>query len=247
MSQNFIAVIPAFNEEKTIAGVLEKTSRYVDTIIVVDDCSTDSTPEILQGYKVKTLRNPHNLGKGAALHRGFQEALTLGATHVITLDGDGQHDGDELPGLLEAARRYPSNVVIGARLKERHNAPKNRYIANRIADFWISWAAGEPVVDSQSGFRIYPAELVKQVEIPHQKANSFVYESEILISAIQCGFLPVAVPITTHYPEERRESYFRPGADIFNISKMVSKKLLAKGFNPAGIWRFFTKSPRRLD
>ena len=91
-------------------------------------------------------------------------ALAEGADCVATLDGDGQHDPADLRRLVRAAHAASVAIVIGARLLDRANAPASRRFANRIADFWISWAAGYPIADSQSGERVYPVAMLRVVE-----------------------------------------------------------------------------------
>jgi hypothetical protein len=173
----------------------------------------------------------------------MQHALGLGVAGVVTLDGDGQHAPEEIPRLLAEARVHPGEIVVGARTFGRDAAPRSRYLANRVADFWIGWAAGQPLADSQSGFRVYPAALLKQVEVKHGPARGFVFESELLIAAARHGFGSRAVPISALYPQAARPSHFRPVLDIVRITRMVAWKLLSRGMNPAGLRRVLTRRP----
>ena len=127
--------------------------------------------------------------------------------------------------------------MIAARLLAAKDAPKSRWRANRVADFWIGWAAGHRIADSQSGFRLYPAEVLKSIELAHDRAHGFVFESEILIEAARKGFLTVAVPVPAIYPVAARASHFRPVRDIARITRMVAWRLLRSGLNPAGLVR----------
>ena len=141
-------VIPAFNEAATIKDVASRALRQNKNVIVVDDGSTDGTAEALLGLPVSVLRNQTNRGKAASLWRGFQQALAAGASGVVTLDGDGQHAPEDIPRLLAVAAFYPDHVIIGARRPDQRRAAFWRYVANRVADFWISWAAGYSFEDS---------------------------------------------------------------------------------------------------
>jgi glycosyltransferase involved in cell wall biosynthesis len=231
------AVIPAYNEAATIRDVASRAIRQIKNVIVVDDGSTDGTAETLVGLPVAVVRNPTNCGKAASLWRGFQQALGAGASGVVTLDGDGQHSPEDIPRLLAAAAFYPEHVIIGARRRDQRRAAFWRYGANRVADFWISWAAGCPFEDSQSGFRVYPASLLSRVKIKHGKARSFVFESEILIEATRSGYRSLPVAVEGLPRPGARPSYFRPLRDIARITCMVGWKLIARGMYPTGLYR----------
>ena len=109
------------------------------------------------------LRHADNQGKGASLLDGMRYALAQRAVCVVTLDGDGQHRPEDLPRLLACGQSWPGRVVIGSRRASGRAAPRARFVANRVADFWVSWAARHPIDDSQSGFRVYPAELLRRI------------------------------------------------------------------------------------
>ena len=234
-------VIPAYNEAATIVDVVSRTIRQIKNVIIVDDGSTDGTAEALLDLPVTLLRNPTNCGKAASLWRGFQQALAAGASGVVTLDGDGQHAPEEIPRLLTEAAFYPDHVIIGARRGDQRRAIFWRYAANRVADFWVSWTAGCPFTDSQSGFRVYPASLLSCVKVKHGKVRSFVFESEILIEAMRSGHRSLAVPIEALRQPGARPSYFRPVLDIARITGMVAWKLMSRGMYPIGLYRSFFK------
>ncbi|MGM0593514.1 MAG: glycosyltransferase family 2 protein [Pseudomonadota bacterium] len=230
-------VIPAYNEAATIRDVAERALAQCETVIVVDDGSTDQTLERLEGVAVTLLRNPTNAGKAASLWRGMQAAMAQGCEGVITLDGDGQHDPADIPRLAAALERYPQHVVIAARLANRENAPRARLFANNFADFWIAWAAGQWVHDSQSGFRLYPTRLLAEAVSEQSLRHGFVFESEILIEAARRGYPVCSVPVASIYRHDARPSHFRPVADITLIVRMVAWKLFRWGMYPQGLWR----------
>ncbi|MBZ0106706.1 MAG: glycosyltransferase family 2 protein [Sulfuricella denitrificans] len=234
---NFVVVIPAFNEVHTIREVAKLALQQCAQVIVVDDGSQDGTAQQLDGLPVNLIRNPVNLGKAASLWRGMQAALKPGVAGVMTLDGDGQHDPRDIPRLLAVAEKYPAHIVIGSRLHEKANIPRRRYLANRFANFWIAWAAGYPIADSQSGFRYYPAELLQQVTLNHEPRHSFVFESEILIDGGRRGIRSVATPIAAIYRDNARPSHFRPVLDIVRITRMVAWKLFTRGMFVSGLYR----------
>ncbi len=234
---NIVVVIPAFNEALTIRDLTERALKFAAAVVIVDDGSSDTTSELIADLPVVVLRNESNIGKAASLWRGFDYALAHGAEFVVTLDGDGQHLPEDIPNLLAASERSPRHIVIGARLHDKQNFPPRRYYANQCARFGISWASGYPIADTQSGFRVYPAFLLKKLTRRDVSWNGFVFESEILIAAGAIGVHSIAVAIPGIYPTLARPSHFRPVADIARIVFMVAGRLLRRGMYPVGLWR----------
>lgn len=243
MPTQFAILIPAYNEAVTISGVIEASLQFTPHVIVVNDASQDDTSKVVKQTPALLLEHSVNKGKASALLTGFQKAIELDVDYVITLDGDGQHDPKNIPLLVNAFKAYPDHLIIAARLENRENAPKARLIANKIADFWVGWAASCPIADSQSGFRLYPTALLTQLKTHSPHLSGFVFESEVLIDAAAKGFRCIFVPIASCYPELRRASHFRPGFDITQITLMVAKKLLAKGLNLPGLVKSLTRKP----
>jgi len=222
-------VIPAYNEAATIRDVAQRALREAELVIVVDDGSTDATAAALAGLEVVLLRNEANSGKAASLRRGADEALRRGAGAVVTLDGDGQHCPEDIALLLRAWRETPERIIIGSRLHWRSRIPAARYWANRVANFWIGLAAGYAIADSQSGFRVYPARVLREARVRCDRARSFVFESEILIEAARLGAQARCVPVQVIYNSRARASHFRPVLDIARIVRMVAWRLVSQG------------------
>jgi glycosyltransferase involved in cell wall biosynthesis len=209
----------------------------VERVLVVDDGSTDATGGVLEDIDVEVIVHRENLGKGFALSSGFRRALELGAKRVITIDADGQHRPEDIPRLEAMSRMHPGAIVIAARLRDRDKAPRLRRFANEVADFWISWAGGQRIRDSQSGFRLYPAGVLTEVPTHERKGKGFVFESEILIDASHWGAEFRFVPIDTCYDVSVRSSYYKPWRDTWGIISMVAGHLLKKGMYPTGLLR----------
>ncbi len=243
--QGSVVVIPALNEERAIRAVVADALRYCARVIVVDDGSSDRTSEVIADLPIERLRHERPLGKARALIDGFRRALVLGADGVLTMDGDGQHAAADLPRLLAAAARYPNHIVIGARLLDRDAAPGRNRFGNRQADWWVSWACGQRVVDSQSGQRYYPRAALELALTLSE--SGFVFESEILIEAARHGIRTVSVPIQARYDADRRASHFRPFRDVSRITRMIAWRLLKGGLLLGNLWRAQTTPPIIVD
>jgi glycosyltransferase involved in cell wall biosynthesis len=239
-------VVPAYQEAATIRDVAERALEQCATVIVVDDGSTDGTAKALAGLPVELVTHAVNQGKAASLCDGFAVAIARGADLVVTLDGDGQHRPEDIARLVAAAEQHPGRLILAARLRNRADAPRARRVANGIADFWLSWAAGHPVLDSQSGQRAYPGALVRALLASRVRRDlhaSFTFESEVVIVAAAYGFRTVAVPIDTLYHRGARPSHFRPVQDIARIVRMVARHLVANCLALPGLWRSLAEAP----
>ena len=245
IARSYWVVIPAYNEAETVCDVATRARQCCANVIVVDDGSTDGTSRAVAGLDVTVLRNEENLGKAGSLARGFEHALAHGAFGVITLDADGQHAPEEIPAFVKRSLEDPTIFLIGARRRDQRKCSFWRYVANRIADFWIGWAAGTSIEDSQSGFRLYPAEVLRAIELKHDKTRSFVFESEILIETARRGFVIRNVLISMMPRSGPRTSHFRPVLDIVQITRMVAWKILSRGLYLRGLYTFVKSSARR--
>jgi len=233
----YAVVIPAYNEEATIYDVTQRALKQCDKVIVVDDGSSDRTIVELDDLPVILIKHEINQGKAASLWDGFLVAIKEEIDVIITLDGDGQHAPEDIPLLVEKSELHPEQIIIGARLADKAAIPAKRYYANKIANFWIAWAAGYPLSDSQSGFRLYPVSLFQDLIISTSRNNSFVFESEILIKAAQRGIYSQHVTIPAVYAPNARPSHFRGVRDISLITLMVGKSLFSRGMYLQGLYR----------
>jgi glycosyltransferase involved in cell wall biosynthesis len=214
------AVIPAFNAGDALAGVAAAAASRLerDRVIVVDDGSTDGAPQRLEDRGFRVLRHGANRGKGAALRSGFDEALRCGAAAVITLDADGQHDPEWIPGLLAGA--VEADLVVGSRMSDPGSMPWLRVAVNRLTSAVVSALAGTRLTDSQSGFRWISARVLRAVPLESERFDA---ESEILIKAARLGFRIREVPMPAVYGDEI--SKVHPLRDTLRFLRLVGRSL----------------------
>jgi glycosyltransferase involved in cell wall biosynthesis len=201
-----VALIPAFNEDRVIGPVLARTQKQLPTV-VVDDGSSDSTPQLVDDSGAKLIQHSVNRGKGAALQTGFEWALEAGAKAVLTLDADGQHDPLEIPKFLVVYRATGADLIVGRRRFRDMPFPRN--LTNPFGSWLLSLIVGERIADNQSGFRLYGRRLVEVLDF---KTTGFEFEVEVFGAAI-CNDLRIEwVDIKTIYHTETT-SYFHPILD----------------------------------
>ena len=230
----YAIVIPAYNHGRQVRGVVEKTLQLGLPVIVVDDGSTDSTPQVLASLSgVTVIRHKQNQGKGASLLTGFAAALQL-ADWAITIDADGQHDPEDILSLMQAVPEGQRPLVIGKRVGMRHgNVPWTSRWGRRFSNFWVWASCGRWLSDSQSGFRAYP--LPETIHLG-TRARRYQFEVEILVLAVWRGIPIIEVPVRTFYgPIEERVSHFRPWLDFWRNTRTFARLIATRVLIPSGL------------
>ena len=190
------ALIPAFNEARTIAGVVAGLRGAVQHVLVVDDGSSDGTGGIAAQAGAEVLAHPGNQGKGQAIRTGLAALASRDFTHVLLLDGDMQHLPSEAPLLIDAAARTGADVVLGERRFDRAGMPASRYHANRLGSRALSWFVGVPLRDTQCGFRVFRLEALRGLPL---RARGYDIETEMLVKLWRRGAALASVPISAVY------------------------------------------------
>ncbi len=223
-------VIPALNEAATLRQIVVAALRELPNIVVVDDASVDATSRCVGGLPVVLLRNDVCQGKAGSLWRGFSHALAAGAEAIVTIDGDGQHDPRDIAGLLEQHANEPQALILGARPRRSRWHRPQRYLANCVADVMVQALTGQKVEDTQSGFRLYPAGLLRQLQAASHVSprRGFVFESEVLLDATRLGYAVHVVPISTPRTRPHRASHFKPFTDSFEITKIFLRHFFCR-------------------
>ncbi|WP_409199486.1 glycosyltransferase family 2 protein [Methanobrevibacter sp. DSM 116169] len=193
---NSIALIPAYDEEVAIGSVVLRCLQYVDDVLVIDDGSSDKTSEISKLAGAKVITHGKNLGKGMALKSGFDVLDYYDI--IVTIDGDGQHNPDEIPKLLQPIIEGNADFVNGSRYLNgpEENTPSYRRVGQKVLDIATNISSSVDVTDSQSGFRAFSKKTCDSFKF---RDTGFGIESEMLADAAEDYLKIVEVPITVRY------------------------------------------------
>lgn len=215
------AVIPTYQNAKTLLQVVADVHRVVDTVFVVDDGSNDGTAALLDKATgnerpEKVLTHPKNCGKGAALKTGLTYARQQGFRYAVTVDADGQHRANDIPALLKAVEEEPDALAIGSRGLQHENMPAKSTFANRFSNFWFALQTLQRLPDTQSGLRVYP---LRRLHGLRWMSTRYEAELTLLVFSAWAGVKLLPVPVSVYYPpRDQRVTHFRPGRDFTRIS-----------------------------
>lgn len=220
-----LVIVPAFNEEKVIAGVIDKIPKNLKgtilDVLIVNDGSTDLTQKEAQKSRAEVVTHVINRGLGAALGTGFEYARRKKYDLLVTLDGDGQHDPAEIIKLIEPIKKGKADFVVGTRFFKK-GMPVSRQIITFLASLATFVFTGVWTTDSQSGFRAFSKKAVEKIfiEVDRMEVSSDFFAQAHAKSLI-IKEVPIK-PIYTDYSLKKGQNFF----NSFNIiSKLALKKL----------------------
>lgn len=230
-------VIPTYNNDRTLGGVIAGVRRYCADIFVVNDGSTDRTAEVLASTEgIRTIAYARNRGKGYALRCGLRAAREAGFRYALTIDSDGQHYPDDIARFIERIERRPDTLLIGARNLTADNMPARNTFANRFSNFWYLIETGRRLEDTQSGFRLYPLRRLGRLR---SLCSRYEFEVEVIVRAAWRGVEVENIPVKVYYaPDGERVSHFRPLRDFTRIS-LLNSVLVLEALLFYYPWRFF--------
>src|SRR5205807_1872963 len=215
--------IPAYNAGRTVGEVVKSCREVVSDVVVIDDGSHDDTAAVAKSAGAEVVSHPKNRGKGGALKTGFAWALEHGFDAVITLDADGQHLPREIPKFLRHREETRADLIIGGRAHLFGEMLPRRRMANRFSAWSIAKASGTRITDSQSGFRLYSANLLRNVRL---RTDGFDMESEVIVHAGRGGFKLATIPIDLGFVDGISTSHYKPLKDTLRIAWTVTRARL---------------------
>jgi glycosyltransferase involved in cell wall biosynthesis len=244
-------IMPTYNNGGTLADVIRKVLVYTNKLIVVNDGSTDHTALILAEFPgVQVISKSANKGKGMALRSGFQVAREQGYHYALTIDSDGQHFPSDFHLFLDKIEQEPGSLIIGARNMNSENVPGKSSFGNKFSNFWFLVETGITMPDTQSGFRLYPIQAMKNLRFFTAR---FEFEIEVIVKAAWSGIPITSVPVGVFYEKgPERVTHFRPRIDFARISILntwfvilailwYKPRRLIMNFNAANIRKFMLK------
>lgn len=210
-----IVAIPAYNEEVAVGSVVLRSLKYADKVIVIDDGSKDKTAEIARLAGAEVIVHKTNEGKGAGIRDAFSYAKKANAEILVLIDGDGQHNADEIPLLLAPIMTGEADVVNGSRFVNGngHNVPKYRRVGQEVLTAATNTGTKMRITDSQNGFRAFSKKTFDCFSF-HQ--NGMAIESEMLMDAAGANFTIKEVPINVRY-DVAKPSTYNPVSHGFSV------------------------------
>lgn len=191
-----VAAIPCHDEAQFISDIVGRARKYVDHVVVIDDGSSDGTSHVAESAGATVVQHEGNKGPGAAYKSCFEAARTSGADVLITLDGDGQHDPDELPKILQPLLAGEADLVIGSRFLSDYEIRRYRKFGIDVITWLFNLGSAVKVVDAQSCYRGYSRSALDRLHITEK---GFGFSVELLVQARQKGLAIKEVPISCIY------------------------------------------------
>ena len=211
-----LAAIPCFDEELTIGSLVLKTRAHVDDVLVVNDGSGDGTAKVAALAGARVVSHEKNRGKGRAVLTAVEVALSQGYEILVLMDGDGQHNPDEIPILVEGVKKDEADCVIGSRfLGSAMDIPQHRVMGQRVLNKLTNIAARRSTTDSQSGFRALNR---KAMEALGSESEGYSIESDMIRRFSEQGLRIQEVPISVRYkvPNGNKQNAITHGLGVFS-------------------------------
>jgi glycosyltransferase involved in cell wall biosynthesis len=209
-----VVVVPAYNESRFIGSIVLLAREFADTVIVVDDGSTDDTAHIAIAAGAEVISHTRNLGKGAAFNTGFSEVRRFTPDVLVVLDADGQHSPGEIFQVARPVLAGQADIVVGSRyIEKRSKIPRHRELGHLLTNFIVGTLAGMHISDSQSGYRAFSPKAVSTLSF---QSSGFSVEAEMQFLAQEHNLRIVEVPITIRYSDKPKRPVLTHGLAVLS-------------------------------
>ena len=196
--KKIVAIVPAYNEEEVIGGVIDDLKKHNIIPVIIVDGSSDDTERIAKAKKVTVLNHIINRGQGAALMTGFEYAKKMSADCIVTFDSDGQHHASEVEKVCEPILNNGVDVVLGSRFLQKNSIPFFKKIILQLATFYTRMMTGLQVTDTHNGLRAFTPRALSQLTLTH---DGMAHASEILELIAEKELSFREVPVTVSYSD----------------------------------------------
>jgi len=209
-----VAAIPCLNEDRCIGSVVLKVKKFVDSVIIIDDGSSDATAEVAAGAGATVHKHGENRGYGAAIRSALAKGRQLGVDILVILDGAGQHDPNNIPNLIKPLLDGEADIVVGSRfLGTGKRPPLYRHLGQRVLNTVTNVGSGQRISDSQSGFRAYSAKALRDLVLAEEGMS---VSSEMQFAISRSGLRVAEVPIDVTYVDKAKRSPIGHGVGVLS-------------------------------
>lgn len=199
-TRSIFVIIPCYNEASVIRKTVEEVLEKGYTVVIIDDCSKDNSKKQLSGLPVYYLRHRVNMGQGAALQTGIEFARKKGAKYFVTFDADGQHDSNDIPGMIKFLEKENADIVFGSRFLpgSKTNVSRSRGFALNMGRYINYFVSGILLSDSFNGLRLFSKQTADKIRITE---NRMAHPVEFLMLTAAKKLKYAEYPVSIHYSE----------------------------------------------
>ena len=200
LSTDIFVIIPCYNEAAVIRNTVIEVLRHGYNVVIIDDSSKDNSKNELKGLPVYYLRHRVNLGQGAALQTGIDFALKKGAKYFVTFDADGQHDSDDIPGMIALLEKEKADIVFGSRFLPgaKTNVSRSRSFALNLGRYINYFTSGILLSDSFNGMRIFSKPAAEKIKLTE---NRMSHPAQLLMLTAAGKLKYAEYPVAIHYSD----------------------------------------------
>lgn len=223
-NRSIFFIIPCYNEAKVIRNTVAEVLEKGYSVVIIDDCSKDGSKKQLAGLPVYYLRHRVNMGQGAALQTGIDFAKKKGAKYFVTFDGDGQHDCNDIPGMVEFLEKENADIVFGSRFLPgaKTNVSRSRSFALNMGRYINFLVSGIMLSDSFNGLRLLSKKAVENIRLTE---NRMAHPAELMMMTAVKKLKYVEYPVSIHYSEYSKSKGLKNKDGIKILAEIFLNKI----------------------